>query len=130
MRIDRLEHVQVAMPPGGEALARAFYGGVLEIPEVPKPPNLAKRGGCWFERGDLKIHLGVDSEFRPARKAHPALLVADLHVLVGRLKSAGHRVLEDEPLEGYYRVYVDDPFGNRIELMEPTASQPATFEAG
>jgi len=130
MRIDRLEHVQLAMPPGGEALSRAFYSGVLEIPEISKPPNLAKRGGCWFERGDLKIHLGVESEFRPARKAHPALLVVDLQVLVDRLKSAGHDVREDEPLEGYHRVYVDDPFGNRIELMEPTASQRAIFEAG
>ena len=111
------------MPPGGEALARAFYGGILEIPEVPKPPNLAERGGCWFERGELKIHLGVESEFRPARKAHPALLVVDLRMLVGRLKSARHRVLEDEPLEDHHRVYVDDPFGNRIELMEPTRSQ-------
>lgn len=123
MRIDRLEHVQLAMPSGGEALARAFYSVVLEIPEVPKPPNLAKRGGCWFERGDLKIHLGVESEFRPARKAHPALLVVDLEVLVRRLKSAGHEVREDEQLEGYHRAYVDDPFGNRIELMEPTASR-------
>jgi catechol 2,3-dioxygenase-like lactoylglutathione lyase family enzyme len=129
MRIDRLEHIQLAMPPGGEALARAFYSGVLEIPEFPKPPNLAKRGGCWFERGDLKIHLGVESEFRPARKAHPALLVVDLQALVNRLKSAGHRVLEDEPLEGYHRVYVDDPFGNRIELMEPMGLQRPTFEA-
>jgi len=129
MRIDRLEHVQLAMPPGGEALARAFYGVLLEIPEIPKPSNLAKRGGCWFERGDLKIHLGVESEFRPARKAHPALLVVDLQVLVGRLKAAGHDVHEDEPLEGYHRVYVADPFGNRIELMEPTASQRAIFEA-
>lgn len=122
MRIDRLEHVQLAMPSGGEALARDFYSGVLEIPEIPKPPNLAKRGGCWFERGGLKIHLGVESEFRPARKAHPALLVVDLQTLVGKLKSAGHRVVENEPLEGYHRVYVDDPFGNRIELMEPTGS--------
>ena len=118
------------MPPGGEALARAFYRGVLEIPEIPKSPNLAKRGGCWFERGNLKIHLGVEAEFRPARKAHPALLVVDLQVLVGRLKSAGHDVCEDEPLEGYHRVYVDDPFGNRIELMEPLASQRAILEAG
>lgn len=130
MRIDRLEHVQLAMPPGGEALARVFYRDVLEIPEIPKPPNLAKRGGCWFERGDLKIHLGVESEFRPARKAHPALLVVDLKVLVGRLKSTGYDVREDEPLEGYYRVYVDDPFGNRIELMEPMISWRAIFEAG
>jgi catechol 2,3-dioxygenase-like lactoylglutathione lyase family enzyme len=129
MRIDRLEHVQLAMPPGGEALARAFYSGVLEIPEIPKPPDLAKRGGCWFERGDLKIHLGVESEFRPARKAHPALLVVDLQELIGRLKSAGHDVREDEPLEGCRRVYVDDPFGNRIELMEPTRSQRPIFEA-
>jgi catechol 2,3-dioxygenase-like lactoylglutathione lyase family enzyme len=129
MRIDRLDHVQLAMPPGGEALARAFYNGVLEIPEVPKPPHLAKRGGCWFERGDLKIHLGVESEFRPARKAHPALLVMDLQALVGRLKSAGHHVIEDEPLEGYHRVYIDDPFGNRIELMETAGSQRPTFEA-
>jgi len=123
MRIERLEHVQLAMPPGGEALARAFYSGVLEIPEMSKPPDLAKRGGCWFERGDLKIHLGVESEFRPARKAHPALLVVDLPDLVRRLKSAGHDVREDEPLDGYCRVYVDDPFGNRIELMEPTVSR-------
>jgi catechol 2,3-dioxygenase-like lactoylglutathione lyase family enzyme len=129
MRIVRLEHVQLAMPPGGEARAQAFYSGVLEIPEVPKPPNLAKRGGCWFERGDLKIHLGVESEFRPARKAHPALLVVDLRVLLGRLKSAGHDVREDEPLEGYQRAYVDDPFGNRIELMEPMAPQRAIVEA-
>lgn len=110
-------------------MARAFYGGVLEIPEVPKPPNLANRGGCWFERDDLKIHLGVESEFRPARKAHPALLVVDLHLLVGRLKSAGYPILEDEPLEGYHRIYVDDPFGNRIELMEPTGSQRSRSEA-
>jgi catechol 2,3-dioxygenase-like lactoylglutathione lyase family enzyme len=123
MRVDRLEHVQLAMPPGGEASARAFYGGVLDIPEIPKPPNLARRGGCWFERGTLKIHLGAESDFRPARKAHPALLVEDLPALVGRLRSAGHQVRDDEPLEGYHRVYVDDPFGNRIELMEPTGPE-------
>jgi catechol 2,3-dioxygenase-like lactoylglutathione lyase family enzyme len=118
MRIYRLEHVQLAMPAGDEALARSFYRGVL-----------AKRGGCWFERGDLKIHLGVEPEFRPARRAHPALLVADLRVLIGRLKSAGYDVQENEPLEGYHRVYVDDPFGNRIELMEQTGLPPAIFEA-
>ena len=120
MRLDRLEHVQLAMPAGGEAQARAFYSGVLGIPEIAKPPNLAKRGGCWFEQSALKIHLGVDAEFRPARKAHPALLVVDLSTLVDRLKSAGYTVQDDEPLEGYHRVYVDDPFGNRIELMERT----------
>jgi len=118
MRIDRLEHVQLAMPAGGEALARAFYEGVLGIPEIPKPPHLAERGGCWFEQGDLKIHLGVEADFRPARKAHAALLVVDLGQLIETLRVAGYTVRDDEPLEGYYRVYVDDPFGNRIELME------------
>jgi hypothetical protein len=119
MRIIRVEHVQLAMPAGGEALAREFYHGALGIAETPKPPHLAKRGGCWFESGDLKIHLGVEAEFRPARKAHPALLVADLQALQERLRSRGYSTREDEPLEGYQRIYVDDPFGNRIELMEP-----------
>ena len=119
MNITRIHHVQLAMPAGGEDLARAFYNGALGIPEIPKPPQLARRGGCWFELGELKIHLGVEAEFRPARKAHPALLVADLHALVEKLKSSGYSLREDEPLEGYVRIYVDDPFGNRIELMEP-----------
>jgi catechol 2,3-dioxygenase-like lactoylglutathione lyase family enzyme len=119
MRIVRIDHVQLAMPRGGEDRARAFFSEALGIPEVPKPPELAKRGGCWFERGDLKIHLGVEADFRPARKAHPALEVSDLPGLVGKLRSLGHAAKEDEPLEGYLRVYVDDPFGNRIELLEP-----------
>jgi catechol 2,3-dioxygenase-like lactoylglutathione lyase family enzyme len=107
------------MPPGMEQSAREFYEGLLGIPEVAKPPELAKRGGAWFEQGSLKIHLGVEADFRPARKAHPALLVADLRALVSRLKAHNVRVTEDEALEGYFRVYVADPFGNRIELMEP-----------
>jgi catechol 2,3-dioxygenase-like lactoylglutathione lyase family enzyme len=119
MNIVRIEHVQLAMPAGGEDLARAFYQGALGIPEIAKPDHLAKRGGCWFERRELKIHLGVEAEFRPARKAHPALLVTELHALVRILKSSGYAVREDEPLQGYHRIYVDDPFGNRIELMEP-----------
>ncbi|HMH87974.1 MAG TPA: hypothetical protein VK523_04995 [Steroidobacteraceae bacterium] len=119
MRITRIDHVQLAMPAGGESLARAFYGGALGIQEVPKPAHLAKRGGCWFEREDLKIHLGVEAEFRPARKAHVALLVVDLPELQGNLKASGYALKEDEFLEGYQRIYVDDPFGNRIELLEP-----------
>ena len=119
MRIVRLDHVQLAMPAGGESLARAFYGGALGIPEVPKPPELAKRGGCWFERGELKIHLGVEREFRPARKAHPGLQVEDLPLLIEKLRGLGYAVKEDEPLEGFHRIYVDDPFGNRLELLEP-----------
>jgi catechol 2,3-dioxygenase-like lactoylglutathione lyase family enzyme len=117
--IKALDHVQLAMPPNREAEARAFYAGVLGIVEVAKPPNLAKRGGCWFERGPLKIHLGVEADFRPARKAHPAFLVENLVELAVALEKAGHPVRADEPLAGYRRLYVDDPFGNRIELMEP-----------
>jgi catechol 2,3-dioxygenase-like lactoylglutathione lyase family enzyme len=119
MGIRALDHVQLAMPLGGEDAARAFYCGLLGITEVPKPPNLAKRGGCWFEDANLKIHLGVDADFRPARKAHPAFLVTDLPALVRSLRLNGHAVKDDEPLDGFQRVYVDDPFGNRIELMEP-----------
>jgi catechol 2,3-dioxygenase-like lactoylglutathione lyase family enzyme len=119
VRVKEIEHVQLAMPPGREAEARKFYEGVLGIPEVPKPANLEKRGGCWFVRGTLKIHLGVETEFRAARKAHPALLVEDLPALKARIAAAGYSCKTDEPLEGYDRIYVDDPFGNRIELMEP-----------
>jgi catechol 2,3-dioxygenase-like lactoylglutathione lyase family enzyme len=121
MPIRAIDHVQLAMPAGGEDEARGFYEGVLGLPEVPKPPHLAARGGCWFEAPGVKVHLGVEADFRPARKAHPALLVADLPALVAELRAAGARVVDDEPLEGYDRVYVDDPFGNRIELLEPTA---------
>jgi catechol 2,3-dioxygenase-like lactoylglutathione lyase family enzyme len=123
MKVVSLDHVQLAMPAGRESEARAFYAGILGIPEQPKPPHLAARGGCWFERGALKIHLGVEKDFTPARKAHPALIIKDLPTLVAALKRAGFRVVEDEPLEGFDRVYVDDPFGNRIELMEPLDSR-------
>src|ERR1700722_4769470 len=119
VQVTRIEHVQLAMPAGGEDLARNFYAGILGISETPKPAHLAKRGGCWFERGDLKIHLGVETDFRPARKAHVALLVVDLLELQEKLRASGYGFKEDEPLDGYHRVYVDDPFGNRIELMEP-----------
>ena len=122
MRVHGLHHVQLAMPAGGEADAIAFYGGLLGIPVVPKPPHLAARGGCWFELGGLRVHLGVDPEFRPATKAHAGLLVEDLPALVARLADAGIGVRADEPLDGFDRVYVDDPFGNRLELMEPAAS--------
>jgi catechol 2,3-dioxygenase-like lactoylglutathione lyase family enzyme len=120
VRVIRIEHVQLAMPAGGEDLARNFYARILGIDEMPKPARLAQRGGCWFERGDLKIHLGVEADFRPARKAHVALLVTDLSSLRQKLEAAGCILKEDEPLAGFDRIYVDDPFGNRIELLEPS----------
>ena len=124
MPVERLDHVQLAMPAGGEDEARTFYRDALGIDEVIKPPHLAARGGCWFERGALKVHLGVEADFRPARKAHPAFIVSDLAALIVTLKSLGYAVDEDQPLQGYDRVYVDDPFGNRIELMQPRSVSP------
>jgi catechol 2,3-dioxygenase-like lactoylglutathione lyase family enzyme len=112
------------MPAGREADARKFYQGILGIPEAVKPPELAARGGCWFEDGELKVHLGVEKNFAPARKAHPAFLVDDLAGLTVALEQAGYPVARDLPLEGYDRIFVDDPFGNRIELMEIKASSP------
>ncbi|MEO7429750.1 MAG: VOC family protein [Acidimicrobiales bacterium] len=123
MPIERVDHVQLAMPAGGEAAARGFYEGLLGIAEVPKPSHLATRGGCWFEDDKVKIHLGVDTDFRPAKKAHPALLVSDLRSLVARLGAAHVELVTDEPLAGYDRVYAYDPFGNRLELLEPLPMQ-------
>lgn len=124
MGVRAIDHVQLAMPAGGEPEAIAFYQGLLGIPCVPKPANLATRGGCWFESGATRIHLGVEENFRPARKAHPALLVDGLDDLVTTLERAGATLNGGEPLEGYERIYVDDPFGNRIELLEPVAPAP------
>ena len=125
MGLTGIDHVQLAMPEGGEARAREFYGEILGLPEKAKPPALAARGGVWFEAPALKIHLGVEKDFRPARKAHPALLVEDLPALALRLRTAGCPVIDDEPLAGYRRLYTEDPFGNRIELLEPTLPSPA-----
>jgi catechol 2,3-dioxygenase-like lactoylglutathione lyase family enzyme len=124
MTIVRIDHVQLAMPAGGESDARAFYEGLLGIPEVPKPPHLAARGGCWFEAGPegartVRVHLGVEADFRPARKAHPALAVDDLAALVGRLTDAGCPVALGDPADE--QAYVGDPFGNRIELVAALA---------
>lgn len=119
MPVLRLDHVQLAMPAGGEEQAISFYEGLLGITHVPKPPHFAQRGGCWFEDGDLKVHLGVDESFHPAAKAHPAFVVDDVRGLSAQIAAAGHRVTEDQALEGYDRVYAYDPFGNRLELMQP-----------
>ncbi len=139
MSVLRIDHVQLAMPPGEEAAAVAFYQDVLGITHVPKPEHLAARGGCWFEVGELKIHLGVEQEFRPAKKAHPALIVDDVQALAAAIAAAGFRVVDDQPLDGYDRIYADDPFGNRLEFMQPLyigsvssagSTGPVSFPAG
>ena len=122
MHVRSIDHVQLAMPAGGEGQAEHFYGGLLGMTPVAKPAHLAARGGCWFESGAARIHLGVDTAFHPARKAHPALVVERLAELVETLRAAGAEVSSDQPLEGFERVYVDDPFGNRVELMEANSS--------
>lgn len=119
MPVRRIDHVLIAMPMGREAEARAFYSGMLGLAEKAKPPQLAARGGCWFESGVVTVHLGVDKNFVAARKAHPAFIVDDLAGIESKLKQAGYKVTEDEPIEGCDRRHVDDPFGNRIELIEP-----------
>lgn len=117
----RFHHVQLAMPPGAEAerAARAFYGGALGMAEVAKPPALAERGGAWFGAGGLELHLGVEPDFRPARKAHPAIVVDDLDGLAARLRAAGAEPRFDADLPGHRRFYVDDCFGNRLEFLQP-----------
>ncbi len=117
MAVLGLDHVQLAIPAGGEDSARDFYAGVLGMREVAKPANLSPQG-CWFESGSLNLHLGVDPDFRPARKAHPALLVDDLAQVEAALVKAGYPIKSDKPIEGYQRVFSQDPFGNRIELMQ------------
>jgi catechol 2,3-dioxygenase-like lactoylglutathione lyase family enzyme len=112
-----LDHVQLAIPRGGEPAARRFYGELLGLVEVPKPPALAVRGGCWFESGDVRIHLGVEDDFRPARKAHPALVCRDYDGLLARLGAAGVEARPATEVPGVTRCHVDDPFGNRIELV-------------
>lgn len=123
-----IDHVQLTMPAGGEDAARAFYGGLLGLGEVPKPGPLAGRGGCWFvgprgdasgdERASFSLHLGAEADFRPARKAHVALLVEDLDGLRATLDAAGTPTIDDDAPIGVRRFYTFDPFGNRLELVD------------
>jgi catechol 2,3-dioxygenase-like lactoylglutathione lyase family enzyme len=114
-----IDHVQIAMPPGEEEKARAFYVHLLGFTEIPKPPELAKRGGAWFLSANVQLHLGVEPDFRPARKAHPAFIVDDLDALLAKIQTSGFEIdTSQPPLAGTKRAHVFDPFGNRIELME------------
>ena len=114
-----LHHVQLAIPPGGEPACREFWSGVLGMAELEKPPVLAARGGCWFRGGGLEVHLGVERDFSPARKAHPGILVEDLTALATELETAGVDVVWDGEFPGHRRFYASDPFGNRLEFLEP-----------
>ena len=117
-----VDHVQLAAPPGGEAEARAFYGGLLGLEEITKPPALAARGGCWFQCGAQQIHIGIEAEFRAAKKAHPGLRLADRAAFDGLLaRLAAHGVAikrDDEAIPGVTgRFFIADPWGNRLELL-------------
>jgi catechol 2,3-dioxygenase-like lactoylglutathione lyase family enzyme len=116
MTITGIDHVQVAGPPGCEDDARAFYGGLLGMAEVPKPEQLRASGGCWFRAGAQEVHVGVEDRFVPARKAHPGLVSDDLEALRSRLDAAGVVTEPDERIPGTARFYADDPFGNRLEF--------------
>jgi catechol 2,3-dioxygenase-like lactoylglutathione lyase family enzyme len=118
MPVIGIDHVQLAMPAGQEEQARGFYRDALGLPETPKPAELAKRGGCWFETDRVKIHLGIDKNFHPATKAHPGLLVSDLQAIIERCRDRGFAIIDDAPLDGYQRIFINDPFGNRLELMQ------------
>lgn len=123
MRILGIDHVQIAAPAGSEAAARAFYAGLLGLEELPKPELLAIRGGVWFACGAQQLHVGIEADFRAARKAHPALVVDALDELTRRLAAAGVEVRTGEDLPGMRRAFVSDPFGNRVELVERQADQ-------
>jgi catechol 2,3-dioxygenase-like lactoylglutathione lyase family enzyme len=122
VRFEKMHHVQLAMPRGEEAAARAFFAGVLGMAEIAKPPALAARGGAWFRAGGVELHLGVEDDFQPARKAHPGILVTDLGDVVARLARAGQDAVWDAEFPGFRRVYAHDPFGNRLEFLQPEAA--------
>ncbi|MEU0969844.1 VOC family protein [Streptomyces sp. NPDC005917] len=114
-----LDHVQLAAPPGSEDRLRAFYADTLGMTEIPKPPALAARGGCWFQAGEVRLHLGTEEAFRPAKKAHPGLRVTGIEAYAARLTAHGTPVTWDQDLPGHRRFYCEDPVGNRLEFLEP-----------
>ena len=120
--VTALDHVQLAMPEGQEASAERFYCDVLGFTRISKPADLEARGGCWFESNGVRVHLGVEPDFVAARKAHPAFVVSDLQRMRRRLEDAKFSVVEDTQLAGFERFYSSDPFGNRIEFLQPVKS--------
>ncbi|KAB1143966.1 glyoxalase [Streptomyces luteolifulvus] len=117
--LSAIDHVQLAAPPGSEDRLRAYYADVLGMTETPKPPVLAARGGCWFRAGAVQLHLGIEQDFRPAKKAHPGLRVTDIEAYAARLEAHGAPVTWDDNLPGHLRFYSEDPVGNRLEFLEP-----------
>jgi catechol 2,3-dioxygenase-like lactoylglutathione lyase family enzyme len=117
-----IHHVLLSCPAGSEDALRAFYGGVLGLTEIEKPPALARKGGCWFRGHGFELHLGVEVGFRPARKAHPGLLVQDIDAWAARLAAAGYPVAFDDEFPGMRRFYSEDPHGNRLEFLQPIAA--------
>jgi catechol 2,3-dioxygenase-like lactoylglutathione lyase family enzyme len=123
MTVQAIDHVQLAIPRGGEDVARGFYHDLLGLPEIPKPADLAARGGCWFENGAVKVHCGVEDPFHPARKAHVAFRVDDVAGLAERARAAGREVVDDQALPGHTRAFIFDPFGNRLEFLCPSPAR-------
>ena len=116
--IAAVDHVQLAAPVGSEDALRAYYVDTLGMTEIPKPPVLAARGGCWFGAGAVQLHLGIEADFRPAKKAHPGLRVTGIEAYAARLQAHGAKVTWDGDLPGYRRFYSEDPVGNRLEFLE------------
>jgi len=127
VRVHRLDHVQLAMPTGREDDARAFYAGVLGLEEVEKPAPMRSSGGCWFAGGTARLHLGVETGFQPARKAHPALVVDGLGAAAEELRAAGAPVEPDDRWPGVRRLFTADPFGNRIELIDRASGDQRAY---
>ncbi|WP_330458297.1 VOC family protein [Streptomyces sp. NBC_00820] len=117
--ISAIDHVQLATPAGSEDDLRAFYAGALGMTEIPKPPALAARGGCWFQTGPVQLHLGIERNFSPAKKAHPGLRVTGIEAFAARLTAHGVNVTWDDDLPGHLRFFAHDPVGNRLEFLEP-----------
>ncbi len=127
MSIPSVHHVNIVMPTSGESDARRFYGDLLGFPELPKPAAMAGRGGVWFAAGTIQLHLSVDPDFQPSRKAHVAYQVDDLDGLRHQVEELGYPTLDDVPLPGYRRFHTEDPFGNRVEFLEAEGVDPTSL---